>query len=179
MSKLKAGYVRADGYVFHCYYKNKDGTPREHWLSAEAWAKKIARRRQVSKESARRCRQRPEVKAAHREYQREYLRKQRAQQPGIFLLRSAKARAKKKGLEFNLELADIVLPEFCPVLGIKLKRTSSSTDASPSIDRIDNALGYVKGNVIIISLRANRIKRDATLEELKKLYNFYKPLLAA
>ena len=39
---------------------------------------------------------------------------------------------------------------------------------SPSIDRIDSNKGYIKGNVRIISLRANMMKNDANLQELEE-----------
>ena len=82
--------------------------------------------------------------------------------------------AKELGLPFNLEEPDIVIPEFCPVLGIRLEFPSKSrTDASVSIDRIIPSLGYVKGNIVIVSWRANFIKSDATLEELKRLVEYY------
>jgi hypothetical protein len=86
-------------------------------------------------------------------------------------LRNAKVRAQQQGLEFDLELSDIIIPAVCPVLGIPIKRdnTRLDKDAAPSLDRIDNAKGYVKGNVWIISFRANAIKRDASLDELRLL----------
>lgn len=40
---------------------------------------------------------------------------------------------------------------------------------APSIDRFDNNKGYEKGNVAVISWRANNLKRDATLDELQKV----------
>lgn len=81
-----------------------------------------------------------------------------------------KKRARKTGTEFSLELNDIpFIPEYCPVLGIKIiaNNLAGPIDSSPSLDRINPKLGYIKGNVRIISNRANRIKSDATLEELK------------
>ena len=85
--------------------------------------------------------------------------------------------AKCKGVPFNLTLEDIKVPEFCPILGIPLARsTGSHTDSSPSLDRIDPSLGYVRGNVIVISYRANRIKNDATIPELQKISDFYNKL---
>ena len=85
----------------------------------------------------------------------------------------AKGRAKKLGLEFNLTIEDIIIPEFCPVLGIKLKQSFGNlSDASPSLDRIVPELGYVKGNVKVISNRANTIKNNATLSELEKIAEY-------
>ena len=88
------------------------------------------------------------------------------------LLTVAKARAKKKGLDCNLEEQDIIIPAKCPVLGIQLKRNTGgkcNSPNSPTLDRIDNDKGYIKGNVQIISWRANKIKADACLAELHKI----------
>ena len=84
----------------------------------------------------------------------------------------AKTRAKKKGLEFNLELDDIVLPKKCPIFDIPF--IYGDNDCTYSIDRIDPAKGYVKGNVQIISNRANMLKNNATVEELEMLLQFMK-----
>ena len=89
------------------------------------------------------------------------------------LLNSAKSRAKKNNLPFNLDIDDIVLPEVCPILGIKLEFNKGvCKDNSYSIDKIDSALGYVKGNIQIISFRANTMKSNATLEEIETLYKY-------
>lgn len=92
-------------------------------------------------------------------------------------LTQLKAKAKKKGLDFDLESSDLVMPSHCPIFGIPLaKGKGSQCNASPSVDRIDNEKGYVKGNVVVVSLRANSIKRDTTLAELKKMVEFYENL---
>jgi hypothetical protein len=99
----------------------------------------------------------------------------RNKHPAKYLLQSAKSRAKKKGWEFNLEESDIVIPEVCPVLGIPLTlRNDGNKDSSPSLDRIDSNKGYIKGNIQIISWRANNLKADGTLEEFIKLVEFMK-----
>ena len=89
--------------------------------------------------------------------------------PEKMMLRSARHRAKKKGLDFNIELSDIVIPEYCPVLGLKLEAAGGSGGAkrnSPSLDRIVPELGYIKGNVQVISNAANLLKGDSTPEEM-------------
>lgn len=93
------------------------------------------------------------------------------------MLRRVKFRAKERGLEFNLDESDIVIPEHCPVLGLKLEvAEGDKKDNSPSVDRIDNSKGYVKGNIHIISWKANRIKSNATVKELMKIALYFKQL---
>ena len=58
----------------------------------------------------------------------------------------------------------------CPVFNIKLNTGNRLN--SPTLDRIDNNLGYVKGNIKIISSKANRLKNNGTLEEFKKIIDY-------
>lgn len=92
----------------------------------------------------------------------------------------ARNRANEEGLEFNIELSDIVMPEVCPVFGTKFEFGTYYT-ASP--DRIDNSKGYVKGNIQVISWKANAMKNSASAEELIKfadwVYRNYKKEEAA
>jgi hypothetical protein len=70
-------------------------------------------------------------------------------------------RAKKRGLPFDITKDDLIVPEFCPVLGIPLRpKQGKRADDGPSVDRIDPVKGYVRGNVAVISWLANRIKSD-------------------
>lgn len=95
-----------------------------------------------------------------------------------YLYKSAKSRSKKYNIIFNLELNDIVIPDMCPVLGIELVQGDGvSFDGSPTVDRIIPELGYTKGNIIVVSMKANRIKNNSTLDELKKVYEYYGKLL--
>ena len=103
-----------------------------------------------------------------------------AQNPERVMWLAAKNRAAKDGREFNIEITDIVIPEHCPVLGIPLLRAPSlnkigwrEKDSRASLDRIDNSKGYVKGNVVVVSYRANRLKADASLAELQQIVAFY------
>lgn len=85
-------------------------------------------------------------------------------------LNNVKLRAKVKGIPFNITLDDLVFPDTCPVLGIPMiARSGAFHDNSPSIDRIVPEKGYVKGNVRIISYRANRIKCHASIEDLRAI----------
>lgn len=91
------------------------------------------------------------------------------------LFHHAKARAKKRKLDFNIEESDIIIPEFCPILGTKLECSDEySCNNSPTLDRVNIKKGYIKGNVAVISKRANFLKNDATIEELEKIINYIK-----
>lgn len=83
------------------------------------------------------------------------------------MLHNASIRAAKKGIEFNITEDDIIIPNKCPLLEVPLKiGTKDNYEYSPSLDRKDNTRGYVKGNVWIISKKANSMKNSATAEEL-------------
>lgn len=82
----------------------------------------------------------------------------------------AKSRAKREGVAFNLEHSDIIIPPLCPVFNVPF--ILGDTHWTPSIGRIDPTKGYVKGNIMIICNRANRLKNDATLEELKMIFDY-------
>ncbi len=88
------------------------------------------------------------------------------------MLHRAAKRAKRKRLQFELVLDDLnPIPLICPVLGITLNwdRGGKPAGDSPSLDRVDNSKGYVRGNIAIISNRANMIKCDACEEEIRKV----------
>ena len=86
---------------------------------------------------------------------------------------SASKRAKENNIIFSLEPNDIPnIPDICPILGINIKKNTIAgpLDSSPSIDRIKPELGYIVGNIRIISNRANRLRSDANTKELFNLY---------
>ena len=90
--------------------------------------------------------------------------------PEVMILQRARRRAKQKGLLCTITLKDIKIPLRCPVLGILLERQGTKNRAAaPSLDRLRPHLGYVPGNVCVISYKANTIKNNATLEELEKV----------
>ena len=83
----------------------------------------------------------------------------------------AKQRCAKSGLEFDIKVDDIVIPDECPILGIKINMNSGKSGAyinSPSLDRIDNNKGYTKDNIQVISQLANAMKGAASIDQLQK-----------
>lgn len=91
------------------------------------------------------------------------------------MLKDARYRASKKNLPFTLTINDIHIPEKCPVFGFKL--TVGSYRRAPSLDRIIPELGYVRGNVIVVSNLANRLKADVAINQLRLVADFYENLL--
>jgi len=97
------------------------------------------------------------------------------------LFNSIKHRAKKRNIPFNITLDDIIIPEKCPVLGTPLRFTElnqamTHRENTPSVDRIVPSLGYTKGNITVISHKANRIKADASIDEVRKLLQWMEML---
>lgn len=94
--------------------------------------------------------------------------------PRRSMIHHAKSRSKKLFIEFDLQYQDIIIPEICPILEIPIyvSKTGKPCGNSPTLDRVDNALGYTKNNVRVISHRANSLKRDNTLKTLKRLIQY-------
>ncbi len=93
------------------------------------------------------------------------------------MLQAARGRARKAGVPCTISFNDIVIPEVCPVFGVRLERgTRAAHDWAPSLDRNKPELGYVPGNVRVISNKANRLKSDASLDELRQLVAYLERL---
>lgn len=91
---------------------------------------------------------------------------------------SAKCRAKRYSVAFSINQEDIHIPEFCPALGMKLARgLGRLCDASPSLDRLTPARGYVLGNIAVISYKANRMKSNGSRDELRGLLRWMDSVL--
>lgn len=150
---------------------NEFGNRKTHSNDGKKWQCKICDR-DYRRELEASGRTKKYIKS-RKEYNSEVSRKYRLNNPLTVLLSAAKRRAKNKGLKFTITKDDIVIPKQCPVLGIQLFQGKGKPgDNSPSLDRINNSLGYIKGNVFIISHRANSIKRNATIEELEKIIEY-------
>lgn len=94
------------------------------------------------------------------------------QNPERRLWSFARNRARRLNVPFNLIVEDIVIPEFCPALGIRLVPNigvkGRALAESPNLDRIIPELGYVKGNVQVISHKANMWKANRPWNEWQR-----------
>ena len=102
-------------------------------------------------------------------YMRGYLRRRRRQQPDRSIWDRARKRAKVRSLKFSIPKDSISIPRSCPVLGMTIELRDRRSACSPSLDRVVPARGYVPDNIRVISDRANRLKGNRGLEELRRL----------
>ena len=161
---------------------------RKAWYLANR-EKVIAATRAYRAKNLDRCKARDrayhaENAAERSEYQRRYRvekaevlrakgRRHREEDAASSMLKHARYSAKQKNLPFDLVKEDIEIPLVCPVLGVTLSvALGIRTSASPSLDRIVPGKGYVKGNIRVVSWRANNLKSDATLQELQALVRY-------
>lgn len=84
------------------------------------------------------------------------------------LLNSTKSNASMKGIENTLTLSDIVIPEYCPVFGWKITADNNKKTGA-SVDRLEPSKGYVKGNIRVICMEANRLKNNGTIDQFEKI----------
>lgn len=94
-----------------------------------------------------------------------------------YILGAAKARARIRDVPFDLTIDTLpTIPDRCPALGITMVLGGPVRESTPTLDRIEPSKGYVPGNVQWLSHRANRIKSDATVEELEAIANLLRSL---
>lgn len=104
-----------------------------------------------------------------------WYRRQKENNYGALLYRFARDRARVKGIDFDIDVSDIVIPDICPVFKKPFvfdKKGYGADPMSPSLDRIDSTRGYVRGNVAVISHRANSWKSDLSLSEVRALLTY-------
>lgn len=144
----------------------------KRWLDLSLFSTRIHKRRKnlQVREICRKCSIVPIDNRSSNYRSPKYRKKLHHDNPRTMLLYSARTRAKTRGWKCNLSKEDIVIPRHCPLLGVKLAVGTGKTNRnSPSLDRLNPKKGYIKGNIWVISHRANSIKNDATYKELKLL----------
>ena len=161
------------------WYMWKKSHPAE-FISKEQYTKDYLRRCQL-KEVAK-SRSPEEQKRLNAEGFKRWQAGERQENPLKTMLRRVRSRAIRSGLAFSITEADLLVdgkvPIICPVFGTPLVYTGGNgtpgkfRPETASLDRIDNSLGYVPGNVMIISFRANRVKQDATLKEIQQIASY-------
>ena len=86
-----------------------------------------------------------------------------------------RAECRKKGIQFDLtgDYLESLWTGYCPILNLQItyggREGKTGSSYSAHLDRLDPSKGYVVGNVNWVSGRANRIKYDATIEELEAI----------
>lgn len=104
-----------------------------------------------------------------------YITAKRKRDPELRMLHCARYRAKAKGLEFNIQESDIIIPEVCPILQTPLVLNNATLRGnSPTLDRIDSSKGYLPGNVRVISHKANSCKSDMSIESVARMLSYMK-----
>ena len=161
---MDAEYFRRKRMEFYYANKELEKERRERWRKENP---------EVFKESQKKSSKK------HYEKNKEALHASRAEarasDPCRRILNSSYGNARSRGLEHNIGIADVraAYPKdnICPILGIpftniRQDKQSKKIGSNPSLDRIDNTLGYIPGNIQVISWRANSMKSDASKEEL-------------
>lgn len=162
-----------DGYRLWCKECSNNQKKLYYLKNADKLKKSVNEYRKVNIEKVK------ERNKKWRDSNPDLIKKSRIKNLKSHLLRGAKLRAQKKNLPFDLSIEDIVIPEICPVLGIEIKRSETGivSPNSASIDRIIPEKGYVRGNIRIISYRANMLKNNATFDEIVKIYEDAKKII--
>lgn len=138
------------------------------------WTKENPER---AKEIVDKAKKKFQSKEGYGEYVNVKSKKWRSENPKKVLLINAKSRAKRKNIVYNLDINDIIIPEFCPILGIPLEfGLPKHSDGLPSLDRIIPSKGYTKGNVAVISFKANSLKNSNSIEDLEKILKWMKTI---
>ena len=131
------------------------------------------KQQRIEKDKITRMTQKWGIEWNDKEYRRSYI-----YQAMRHKFRSKKAVARRLGKPFDIDFGDLEFPTHCPILNIELDYFAEQIqENSPSFDCIIPSKGYVKGNVAIVSWRANRIKNDGSAEEHRAIADFIDAVL--
>lgn len=133
--------------------------------------KDLEKRREYKRNYARKWLSKPENRQKTREFSKRAWIKRATLYPEKRLFKALQSRCVKLGWVYDIEAEDLLpLPKTCPYLGLELDyRVGNGRSLnSPSVDRIDNTKGYIKGNIEIVSSMANTMKSCASKEQLQQ-----------
>lgn len=154
-----------------CFSKWRNSTTGEPLL--QAWCKECSKAYGSSEKRKKRNRENQIRRRTDPIYKAQELATNKARRVShrvVYLIASARFRANKLGVPFNLTPDNVIIPSHCPILGVEMKM---HTRYAASIDRLDLNKGYVIGNILVISWMANCMKNSATREELLKFSHFW------
>lgn len=86
-----------------------------------------------------------------------------------------KNEASKRGIPWDIsfdQFVSMIDSPRCAVTGKPLTSGHTSEELRLSFDRVDNAVGYTYSNVRVVSSRMNRLKSDATKDELMLIIKY-------
>ncbi len=167
-----------NGFCKICERERKNlwavNNPQKHREAGKRWAANPANKLKIKAKGDRwRSKNRERVRKTQREFKRNTAETTKLIEKNKLLadperhwtrraVTRCKNRAKKEGIPFDITASDLLpLPEFCSVFSIKLDYFGGADRRiHASVDRIIPALGYVRGNVRIISRGANMAKLD-------------------
>lgn len=151
------------------YYAEKRRRQREKLLADPV---RLAKARDTKKRCAAALYQRQYATVEDRKQRWAELRAKKYATPEtwlIYVMSGARVRSRRRNVAFDLSREDVYVPARCPVFGVEFVYGVKGHPNSPSLDRIIPTLGYVKGNVAVISRRANMIKHNASAVELERV----------
>lgn len=161
---------------FNVTRRNKDGLASYCKSCCKDWREA---NRHITKKKKREYHSRAEIKERCVQYKKKYYQENKERltlqmrdyyecNRDVYLFNKARERAARDGIDFDLEVSDIQIPRYCPYLSIPLTLClgKGQLETNASLDRIDSTKGYIKGNVQVISRKANTMKNNANIHEL-------------
>jgi hypothetical protein len=123
---------------------------------------------------------RPEVKVKTRKTCNAHKSKKYASPTGriLYLATQAIYRARKRGIEYDkLALTELshIPPTSCQCCSkpfLYAEYGKAKLNDVPSIDRVDNTKGYIRGNIAVICNQCNKAKRDSTIQQLLNVVKY-------
>ncbi len=113
--------------------------------------------------------------SCHVELSRQNRKARRVEKPFVFKNHNLKSSANSQGVPYDLtpEYLESIWTGKCAIFGISISYGGLDNERpTAEIDKIKPELGYVKGNVAWVCHRANRLKDNASLEELRMVVKY-------